>query len=99
GLVEQLVEMADSRSSARLDRTGRDGVDADSLGPELTGEIAHGALQSGLDGTHHIVMLDDFLGAVIAHREKGAALLHQRLRQPCHAYEGVARDVHGQKES
>src|SRR5271166_6578275 len=44
GLVEQLVEMTDSRSGARFQGTGGDGVNANSPWPELIGEIAHRAL-------------------------------------------------------
>jgi hypothetical protein len=66
GELEQIIEMINSGSSARLHGPRRYGVDADPLWPELIGEIAHSAFPRGLYRFHHVVMLDNLLGTVIS---------------------------------
>ena len=90
----QFVEFGDAAGGAGFQRAGRDGVDADVLVAEFGGEIAGGRLQGGLDRTHHVVMVHDLVGAVIAHRHQRAALFHQRLGQPRHFDEGIAGHAH-----
>ena len=74
-------------------------MDADALGPELVGEVPHRRFQRGLDRAHQIIVRDNLLGAVVAHRDQHAALGHQRLGELRHAHEGMAGDVHGGEES
>src|SRR3974390_3548573 len=61
GELEQIIEMINSESSARLHGSGRYGVNADPLWPELVGEIAHGAFERGLYGSHNVVRLNTLL--------------------------------------
>ena len=48
GLLEQRVELGDAGGGAGGERPGRDGVDADALGPELGGDVADGDSSAAL---------------------------------------------------
>ena len=67
---------------------------ADALRTELVSEIAAAGFERRLHRTHDAVRGHDLVGAVVAHREHGAAVLHERRRELGHAHEGMARHVH-----
>src|SRR6516225_4569342 len=67
GLLEQLVEVVDPRSRARLQRTRRNDMHSDTFEPQLKSEIAARRFERRLNRTHKIVVFDDFVSAVIAH--------------------------------
>src|SRR5262249_6553757 len=73
GFVEQQIEVAKPGGGPRLHGTGRDRVHADVLWPQLVRQVAARGLERRLHGTHHVVIRDDLLGAVIAHREHRSA--------------------------
>lgn len=62
--------------------------------PELVCEITARGFQRRLHRSHDIVVRDHFIGAIVAHREHGAAVAHQRRRKLGHANEGVAGHIH-----
>ena len=74
-------------------------MNADALGPELGGHVAHRAFQRRLGDAHDVVVLHDHLAAVVAHGEERAAVLHQRLGEMRHADERPAGHVHGGEEA
>ena len=94
GFLHQVVEILDAGGGAGGERAGRDGVHPDALGPQLGGHVAGGGLECGLDRPHHAVVGNHFVGAVVAHGEQAATLVHQRFGEFGHAHEGVAGDVH-----
>lgn len=73
------------RGGACLQRSGRDGVDANAARPQFIGEIATGRFQRGLDRSHDIVVRNHLVGAIVAHREHRAALCHQGGRKLGHS--------------
>ena len=77
--AEDVAEVADAGRGQRLDRAGRDGVDADVLDAEIGGEIAHGRFERRLGDAHDVVMRHPLLGAVIGQRQHRAAIRHQLL--------------------
>ena len=95
---EDVAEVADPGRRQRLDRTRRDGVDADVLLAEVGGEIAHGRLERGLGDAHHVVVRHPLLGAVIGEREQRAAVRHQLLGALGDGGERVAADQHRLRE-
>ena len=64
------------------------------LAAQLVGEVAAAGFERRLHRPHDVVVRHDLVGAVVAHREHRAAVLHQRRRQPGHAHERMAGDVH-----
>src|SRR5476651_292484 len=91
-------EIADAGRRQRLDRTGRDGVDANALVAEIGREIAHARLEGCLGHAHDVVMRHHTLGAVVGERQQAAAGLHQRHGALGDGGEGVAAHVHGELE-
>src|SRR6185503_5211720 len=94
GLGKQVVKVADPGSGPGFERAGRNHVDPNSRLGELAGDIACTRFERRLDWPHNVVVFDDALGPVVAHGEKRAPSLHQRLRKPGHPYEGMAGDIH-----
>ncbi|MNT38219.1 hypothetical protein D3C72_1744050 [compost metagenome] len=72
---------------------------ADAFRAQLVRHVAGGAFQRRLHRPHDVVVLDHLVGAVIAHGDQRAAVLHQRLGQARHLDEGVARDAHRLQEA
>ena len=93
-LVQQQLEVLEAGRSARLERAGRDGVDADATRTELVGEIPARRFERGLDRPHDVVVRHHAVGAQVAHGEHRAAVGHQRCGKPGHADEGMAGDIH-----
>ena len=93
--AQDVAEVADAGGGQRLDRSRRDGVDADILHAEIGGEIAHRRFKRGLGDAHHVVMRHPFLGAVIGQRQHGAAVRHQLLGALRYRRERVAAHQHG----
>src|SRR5262249_33544680 len=73
GMAGYVDELADSDRGSRLQRAGRDDMNANAFLAQFTSKIAAGRLERRLDGAHEVVVLDDLVGAVIAHREKRPA--------------------------
>ena len=90
--AQDVAEVADPRGGQRLDRPGRNRVDADRLLAEVGGEIAHARLQRRLGDAHDVVVRHPFLGAVIGQRQQRAAVGHQLLRPLRERGEGIAGD-------
>ncbi len=90
--AQDVAEIADAGGGERLDRTGRDRVDANLRGAEIGGEILHARLQRSLRHAHDVVMRHPLLGAVIGQRQHGAAIGHQLLGALGDGGEGVAGD-------
>ncbi len=63
----------------------------------FAGEVASGAFEAALRNAHDVVAWHDFLCAVVAHREDGAATgcFHLGVRGAGEGEEGVGRDVDG----
>src|SRR6185437_14048957 len=95
---EDVAEIADARRGERLDRAGRDRVDANALAAQIDGEIAHAGLERGLAHAHHVVMRHHALGAEIAQGHGAAAFGHQRGGAPHCVGEGEAGDIHAAEE-
>ncbi len=79
--AEDVAEVADAGRRQRLDRPGRDGVDADVLAAEVGGEIAHRRFQRRLGDAHDVVVRHPFLGAVIGERQQRAAVAASASRR------------------
>ena len=62
-----------------LDRTGAEGVDADSGGSDVGREVAHRRLERGLRDAHHVVVREHALALPANVSENGAAVLHAQL--------------------
>ena len=93
--LQDVAEVADAGRRQRLDRPGRDRVDADVLAAEIGGEIAHRGFERRLGDAHHVVVRHPFLGAVIGEREQRAALRHQLFGALRDRGERIAADQHG----
>mmetsp|Transcript_43414 Transcript_43414/g.107312 ORF Transcript_43414/g.107312 Transcript_43414/m.107312 type:complete len:222 (+) Transcript_43414:190-855(+) len=85
------LRAADGGGSARLERTGGDGVDGDGvLAAGLVGEHARVRLERSLGRTHSAaVARDDTLGGDVAERDAGAALVHDGSELLHQRHEGV----------
>src|SRR5262245_8810915 len=92
---QDVTEVADPRRCQRLDRSRRNGVDANVLVTQVGGEIAHGRLERSLGDSHHVVMGHPLLGAVVGKGQQRAAPRHQLLRAPGKSRERVATHQHG----
>src|SRR5690606_5218196 len=75
--AEDALEAADGGSGEGLDGPGADRVDADALGPEVGGEVAHAGFEGGLCDAHDVVVLDDAGAAVVGERDDVAAARRQ----------------------
>ena len=95
---EDVAEIADAGGRQRLDRPGRDRVDADALLAEIFGHIAHARFERGFGDAHDVVVRHDFLGAVIGERQHAAAVRHHLLGALRDRGERVAGDVHRHRE-
>ena len=62
-------------------------VDPDTARPELVGQVATRGFQRCLHRTHDVVIGDHPIGPIVAHREHGSAIGHQRCSEPRHADE------------
>ncbi len=91
---KDVAEVADAGSGQCLDRPRREGVDADILGAEVGGEVAHARLQRGLGDAHDVVMRYPLLRPVIGEREQRAAVRHHRLGALGDRRERIAADQH-----
>ena len=98
GPSEDIAEIADARRRQRLDRAGRDGVDADFLGAEIGGEIANRHLERGFGDAHDVVVRNPFLAAVVRQRQQRAAVRHHLLGALGDGRERIAGDQHGPAE-
>src|SRR6266481_4159614 len=68
-LVQQKLEVFQTRRGPRLEWARRDRVYPDAPWPQLVGEVAAGGLECGLDRPHEVVVRHDAVGAVVAHGE------------------------------
>ena len=92
--LQDLAEARDARGRERLDRPGRDPVDADALRPEARGEVAHRGLEARLGEPHRVVVRHDALGAEVGQRhQRGFPALHHRQRGLGERRKAVGRDV------
>ena len=91
--------MGNAGSGPGLQRTRRDGIDADALRAQFGGQVAHRCFQRRLHGSHQAIIGDDFLGAQVTHGHQAAAVRHQGFGQLRHAHEGVAGDIHRLREA
>src|SRR5262249_39675160 len=85
--VKQLVKFGDSGGGASRKRSGRNGVDANSLWAKFGRHVADCAFQRRLGDAHDVVVFHDHLPAVIGHREQRSAPAYQRLGKMSHANE------------
>ena len=92
---EHESESANAGGGERLDRSGGDSINANILFAEVSGEVSHARLESGLSDTHHVIVGDGFLCAVVREGDNRAALFHKRLGCLSDGDKGEARDVHG----
>ena len=96
--LQDVAEIADAGGRERLDRAGRDRVDADVLLAQVLGEIAHARFERRLGHAHDVVVRHHLFRAVIGQRQQAAAVRHQLLGALGHGGERVAGDVHGHRE-
>ena len=76
-----LREAADAGRRERLDRPGRNAVDADALGTEAGREVADVRFEARLGETHHVVVRQRAQRAEVRERQQRAVSpLHQRPR-------------------
>jgi len=98
-LFQHLSEIANPARSQRLDRSGRDCVDANVLHSEIVGEIANATFKRRLGHAHHVVMRDNTGGSVIGESNDTAALGHQRRSRPRDRNQRVTANVMGDAEA
>lgn len=91
--VRQLLEAGDGLGGHRLDRAGRDQVAADTLGAQVTREVAVGALQRRLGHAHPVVLRPGDL-RVEGEADDRAAVLHERQAGHGQRLVRVRRDLH-----
>src|SRR5215469_18275986 len=94
-----LSQAGDAAGGESLERSGGNGIDANFLFPEITGQITHRALEGGLGYGHDVVFRDDSFGAVIGHRDDGTAVFHERSSGPRNRDQGVHTDIMGDTKS
>ena len=75
--IEQDVEIADTAGGDRLDRTGGNGIDADTMLAEGFGHVAHARFQRCLGKPHGVVIGNGAAGAQIGQRQRGGTRTHQ----------------------
>src|SRR5690606_20161172 len=92
--AQNVAEVADTGSGQRAHRPSRDRIDADAVGPEVGGEIAHARLERRLGDAHDIIVRHYALGAVIGEGEKAPALGHQLRGTAADIRERIAGDAH-----
>jgi hypothetical protein len=66
---QDIAEIADAGGRQRLDRPGRNGVDANLARTKIYRQRPHAGFQRGLGDTHDVVMRHDLFGAVIGQRQ------------------------------
>ena len=96
--LQDVAEVTNARGSKRLDRPGRDRVDADIVTAKINREILDRRLQRGLGHAHDVVMWDHLFRAIIAQRQHGAAIGHHRCGALGNGGEAVDGDVHRHQE-
>lgn len=99
GVVEQPAEVRQARRGARRQHARRNRIDANARPAEFGRQVPHARFERGLDRPHHPVVRDDLLRAEIAHRHQAPAARHQRLGEPRHPDERMARRIHRQREA
>ena len=99
--AEDRREAADAGGRQRLHRPGGDRVDANVLGTEIRGEIAHRRFERGLRDAHHVVVREHAIAAEERQRQHAAAAArrHQRLRAARQRDQRVGADVERLLES
>ena len=75
-----LLEPGDPGGRQGADGSGADRVDPHAVGPEVGRKVADGCLEGGLGDPHHVVVVDDLLGAVVGQRDHARAGVHERPR-------------------
>src|SRR5712691_2470808 len=93
--LEHVAETGDAARGQRFDGTGGDGVDANILGAEIVGEIAHRGFQRGFGYAHDVVARDNFFRSVVGEGDDAAAGSHQRERAAGDGDERIDADVVG----
>src|SRR6185437_120613 len=97
--IQHLPEPRDPRGCERLDRAGRDPVDAYSLRAEIGSQKADIGLQTRLGKAHDVVAGDGADRAEIREGEQGARTVrHQRRSAACESQKAVAGNVVGDAE-
>ena len=99
GMVEQFVEVLEPGGGTGRHRSRRDGVDPDSLAPELGRHVGDRGFERPLDRTHDAILLNRLLSAIVGDGEQAAAGRHQGLGELRHSEERMHGDEHGVGEA
>src|SRR5271165_3448611 len=96
--LHHFAQAADATRSQGLHRSGGDGVDANVVLAEIVGEVADAGFQRGLGHSHHVVLGDNFLGAVVGQGDNAAAAGHERGRGAGERNQRVGAGIEGNAE-
>src|SRR5712691_2851381 len=98
-LLEHISKTGDGPGRGGFDRPGRNGVNADTEGPEVVGEIAHAVLQRGFSEGHDVVVRHHTRTGHVREGEHTAVVCwHERGGTLGHGEERIGTDVHGSME-
>src|SRR5271167_1766768 len=97
--LHQCVEIRNPRGGAGGERARADGMHANALGPKLDGQVAHGRFERRLDRPHDPVILDDLVGAMIAHGEDRSPTGHQLFGPARQVEQRPARYIHRRQKA